>query len=385
MNPPEIEKHWLNILENRKSQHLFRSFGPLRQPDATDFYSNDYLGLCESPRSRELLKEELNRPFSLGSSGSRLVSGQQAELEMLETECSRFFRSETGIFFPSGFMANLALFSCIAGRHDTIIYDEQAHVSIKEGIRLSPARSFSFHHNDHEDLRKKLKNSSGKKFVAIEGIYSMSGHIARLEELLQVCDEAGAVLIIDEAHSAGVAGEEGEGLAIAKNLEKRIWVRHYTFGKALGASGAFLALSATARDFLTNFSFPLIYSTSILPLQVKLCRIQLRELQNSRSQIEALQRIIDFWCRRAEKESERFSKNEKSPVQFIRIAGNESALGISKRLQERGFQIKAMLSPTVKAGEEGLRVSLHSYNQPEEIEDLLRTLKEFENIFEVKF
>jgi 8-amino-7-oxononanoate synthase len=382
---PGLEKKWLEILQARKEQQLFRRFGPVRDSSAIDFYSNDYLGLANSPDSRERLKSALEEPFALGASGSRLVSGQQAELELLEAECSHFFSSETGIFFPSGFMANLALFSCMAGRHDTILYDVQSHVSIKEGIRLSQARSYSFRHNDPEDLRKKLKNQDGQKFVALEGIYSMSGHKANLEELAQVCREEDALLIVDEAHSTGVTGSRGEGLSLDRNLKDYIWVRNYTFGKALGASGAFLALSSVARDFLINFSYPLIYSTAAPPVQVKLCRIQLQQLQNSGPKIKALQNIIEFWCRGSDKKSSLISANPESPVQFIRVPGNERALQLAHRFNELGFQIKAMLSPTVKAGEEGLRVSLHSFNTPEEIKRLDLALKEFKNIFDDRF
>jgi 8-amino-7-oxononanoate synthase len=380
-----LEEAWEIILENRKAQNLFRQFGSLRKEGSIDFYSNDYLGLCHFAESQNLFREELKADFSLGSSGSRLVSGQQEELEQLERECSRFFKSETGLFFPNGFMANLALFSCMATRHDTILFDEQAHVSIKEGIRLSLAGSFPFLHNNPEDLEKKLKKAKGRKFVAIEGIYSMSGHLASLKSIVEVCKQHQAYLIIDEAHSTGVLGEAGEGLALSEKLENQIWVRNYTFGKALGTAGAFLALSPIAREFLTNFSFPLIYSTSPSPLQVKVCRIQLKQLKEEKHRIPLLQSNIRSWLAWAENQAFEVTKNAHSPVQFIRIRGNEKALALAKFINEQAIQIKAMLKPTVREGEEGLRVSLHSQNLPSDFERLAQAIKDFENIFGSRF
>ncbi len=383
--PHALDDLWQSRLKSREDQFLFRQFGEPRNPHAIDFYSNDYLGLCSAESSKKDLVEWLSDQKWLGASGSRLVSGQYEALENLESACSEFFKSETGIFFPNGYVANLALLSCMATRHDTIIYDEQSHVSLKEGLRLSLAKSFPFRNNDLEDLEKKLKSATGQKFVVAESIYSMSGHIALLKELVSLCRKENALLILDEAHSTGVLGEKGQGLAISMGFENEVWARNYTFGKALGASGAFLALSGTAKKYLTNFSFPLIYSTSPLPVQVALCGFQLKTLQAENHRIKELQEKIRNWNQQDSDKYLTHSKNENSPVQFVSVPDNERALQMAKYLNQNGFQIKAMLSPTVKKGSEGLRISLHSYNSPSDYKLLWQAILKFENIFESKF
>jgi 8-amino-7-oxononanoate synthase len=378
----KADAFFANALKKQSTKGLFREWGPLRNPSEVDFYSNDYLGLGINPTLNKRIArqfQEMNIP--LGSSGSRLVSGHSELQENFESSCCRYFHSKAAIFFPNGYMANLALLSCIATRHDTIIYDEQAHVSIKDGIRLSQAARFSFRHNQPADLDKKLAKAKGNLFVVVEAIYSMDGDVCPLLEILQICEKYGAHLIVDEAHSTGVLGQMGQGLCVESQLHDRIWARIYTFGKALGASGAILALQADAKKYLINFSHPLIYSTAPLPIQILLCSEQLSKLSESKDQIAQLQDNIAYWNGKKIESEGRISKNLSSPVQYILVPGNAPAKALGKYLQQSGFQIKAMLSPTVSEGKERLRVSLHSYNLPSEIDQLFAGIVDFENNF----
>lgn len=370
----EADRYFHSKLEERKAAGLYRTWGPERDFSKIDFYSNDYLGLARSETSHDRLIQYLqNQPIiPNGSSGSRLVSGQSQLLEELESLCCRFFNGESAIFLPNGYLANLALLSSIATRHDTIMYDEQCHVSLKDGIRLSLAGKFSFKHNDLEDLKSRLKKSKGKTFIVVESIYSMDGDICPLKELVEVSNSFGAHLIVDEAHSTGVLGEKGHGICVGSGLESRVWARIYTFGKALGAAGAVLVTSKTTKRYLINTSHPIIYSTAALPLQVLMAKVQLESLMADSSPIQNLQNNIAYWCSKNSKfPSDWLSSNQNSPVQFVRIPGSGPALELARKLNSLDFQVKAMLPPTVKPGTERLRISLHNYNTPEQIDTLV--------------
>lgn len=369
----EADRYFQSKLEERKASGLYRTWGPERDFSKTDFYSNDYLGLAQSQTTKNRLIEHLQNQSFIpnGSSGSRLVSGQSQLLEELESMCCSFFKGESAIFLPNGYLANLALLSCIATRHDTIIYDEQSHVSLKDGIRLSLAQKFSFKHNDVEDLKSKLKKAKGKIFIVVEAIYSMDGDLCPIQELVEVSNSFGAHLIVDEAHSTGVLASKGQGLCIDQGLESQVWARIYTFGKALGAAGAVLILSETTKQYLINASHPVIYSTAALPLQVLMAKVQLEVMLSDSTLIQKLQNNIAYWCGKINQyASDWLSSNSSSPVQLIRIPGNGPAIQLAQKLNSIDFQVKAMLSPTIKPGLERLRISLHSYNTPSEI-DLL--------------
>lgn len=376
MKPAEIR--FSAELERRKSDHLYRQWGPPLTERAGDFISNDYLGF--SQRGKELFENGISewlRRQNIGSTGSRLVSGQHEALVQLEDLCCSFFESDKCLFFPNGYMANLALLSTVASRHDTYIYDEQCHVSLKDGMRLSMARRISFRHNDMEDLKKKLKQANGPIFIVTESIFSMDGDVCPLEDLLALTREYDAHLIIDEAHSTGTYGIEGKGLCLSSGYGKNeVWARIYTFGKALGASGAVLAISDTTYNYLVNHSHPVIYSTAPMPFQAYVCMNQLDHLTQYPQRIEELQRVISYWNSLTLEGFQGISKNKKSPVQYVKIQGNQEALACGKKLQRAGFQVKAMLSPTVSIGNERLRISLHSYNTVEELDRLKAILEE---------
>ena len=365
-------------LKKRKASHLYRTWAPPVQTTKADFISNNYLGLAGNAIQ---VLDELNTgqlsvlPF--GSTGSRLVSGNHPILTELEEECAEFFKAESCLFFQNGYMANLALLSVVAGRQDTYIYDDACHVSLKDGMRLSLARKYPFRHNDLEDLERKLLKGTGRKFIVLESIYSMDGDLCPLTSITELAEKHNATIILDEAHSTGTIGPSGRGLAAMLGLENRIWARIYTFGKALGASGAVLAISSVTKNYLTNFSHPVIYSTAPMPVQAGICLEQLRFLKQNPELTEKLQSNITHWNQSGVSMEGAISKNKMSPVQYFLLPGNEKALKASKQLETLGYQTKAMLSPTVRSGTERLRISLHSFNSAAQIDELIRLLGDF--------
>ncbi|MEY3199247.1 MAG: hypothetical protein RJA13_1205, partial [Bacteroidota bacterium] len=212
-----------------------------------DFFSNDYLGFSKI-KSVEIASSEN------GGTGSRLISGNSNEAIQCEKSLARFFNSEAALVLNSGYVANLAFFSTLPQRGDTIIYDENIHASVRDGIRLSLANSFAFKHNSIEDLVRKLKQASGSIYIAVESLYSMDGDFAPLAEIVAVSNENNAYLIVDEAHACGVFGESGRGIVDLLGLNEFVFAKVVTFGKAYGAHGACVLGEKKMTDFLVNFA-----------------------------------------------------------------------------------------------------------------------------------
>lgn len=362
----------LNIkLSQRKEEGLVRKLISTRLP--VDFFSNDYLGLA---RSKELADniEALHQQLGVqnGSGGSRLLAGNSAFTEAIEKELSQIFKSEAALIFNSGYAANLSVLSSIPQKDDTILYDSLAHASLKDGARLSLARRYSFRHNDLEDLETKLKHSKGKIFVVVESIYSMDGDECPLPQIIALAEKYDATLILDEAHSTGVAGPKGAGLAVKHNLHEKIDIRIYTFGKGMGVHGACVAGADTHIRYLINFARPFIYTTALSQHQVASIHCAFAYLGSNMNLQAKLKNKIDLYLREAGSLANRTSSH--SAIQTILCPGNENVRQLANALQEKGFDVRPILSPTVPKGTERLRICLHTFNTEEEIHDLTQTL-----------
>ena len=231
-------------LKQRTEENNFRS---LKVVDGlVDFYSNDYLGFARNENLKKNVAAELkSHPgFSLGSTGSRLLSGNNSYVESLEKILAEFYHAESALLFNSGFAANYGLISTLPYKGDTIIYDELVHASIHDGMRSGKANRVAFIHNDLHDLGRKLEAATGLKYVVIESVYSMDGDFAPLKEIADLCEKHKAGLIVDEAHAVGLFGEKGEGLAVELAVQNKCLARVSTFGKAIGAHGAGILCSA---------------------------------------------------------------------------------------------------------------------------------------------
>lgn len=361
-------------LEERKSNQLLRTLRITEH--LVDFASNDYLGFARSEALRTMISEKtkIYGEQLIGATGSRLISGNSAFLEELEYLIARYHRAEAGLIFNSGYDANLGFFSCIAQKGDTLITDESIHASIIDGTRLSYAQRFRFKHNDLDSLEKKLKQATGHVFVAVESVYSMDGDIAPLVEICDLTEQYHAHLIVDEAHATGIFGDGGRGLVCDHRLEDKVFARIHTFGKALGVHGAIILGSSQLRDYLINFARSFIYTTA-LPFHALLAiESAYHLLPYSKEQRLRLQQHIAFF--REQSQHLPFEKlNSQSPIQGIVITGNEAAKTIAQKLESKGYYAKAILSPTVPAGKERLRICLHVFNTQEEISDLLHCLQ----------
>jgi len=344
----------------------------------TDFSSNDYLGFSTTG----ILKARIDAALQdssirkVGSTGSRLLTGNDG-FERLEDRIAKFHGAEASLIFNSGYDANLGVLSALPTRHDAIFYDELSHASLRDGIRLSIAKlKISFKHNDIDDLRTKLRNSTGQRFVVVESLYSMDGDFAPLLGLCELVNECGAFLIVDEAHATGVFGDQGRGLVSAHGLEPAVFVRIFTFGKALGCHGAAVVGSIELKQYLVNFARSFIYTTALghhAQVAIQEAYALLEETESAVNQLSDL--IAQFRMLAPHLPAERVLLSH-SPVQAIMFASNEQVRSAAAYLLAQGILAKSILHPTVPKGRERLRICLHSFNTSEEIRFLFAKLQE---------
>jgi len=354
--------------------------GSLRQLSSSsggiDFCSNDYLGMARSNRLRMRIDEiRAQHPHaSLGSTGSRLISGNSETAERLEARLAAYHRAEAGLLFGSGYAANSGLLASIAGPGDTLIMDELIHASSIDGAQLSKARKLVFRHNDLDDLAVKLDMASGAIFICVESLYSMGGDMAPLLEMAALAAKYDAGLIVDEAHSNGITGPAGAGSVVENGLEDQVFARVHTFGKGLGLHGAVVLGSKTLRDYLVNFCRPFVFSTA--PSRESLDRIEaayelLPDLDAERERLFSLVRHF----RTAIRDSSFRWTDSQSWIQCVIIPGNDQVLATTGRLAELGFDVKAIRAPSVPPGGECIRICLHAFNTVDEIDRLIAALE----------
>lgn len=376
MSPLELQLQ--KKLADRKEAGNLRT---LKTPTArADFFSNDYLGLATNGVMAEALAARYNKTLATGSTGSRLLSGNSVAAEELEDTIAQFHHSEAALLFNSGYDANMGLLSSLADRHTTYIYDELCHASIIDGIRLAQTdKRYKYAHNDMSSLVEKLdKVKDGTAIVVTESIFSMDGDMAPLREIAAICKKRNASLIVDEAHATGVFGPHGAGLVAEMGLEQDVFARVHTYGKALGCHGAAVVGSSALKQYLINFARSFIYTTALPEHSIKAIACAYQYLLDDTRAQASLHELIAYCRKCAQEKQVKGLIDSKSAIQALLVGENERTKNVATRLQQAGFQINAILSPTVHIGSERLRICLHTYNtrkQIDELTDILATIQ----------
>ena len=383
-NPLKLEKS----LELRKGQNALRS---LKVPNGLrDFSSNDYLGLAASPaifaQTTQLLEEFKLR--NNGSTGSRLLCGNHELFPVTEAFLSKFHKAPASLIFNSGYDANVGFFSSIPQRGDIVFYDALIHASIRDGILMGNARALKFAHNDLSDLKEKINRVRQQLnleavdiFIVTESVFSMDGDSPPLETLCRLAEEQNCFLVIDEAHAVGIFGERGAGLISQLGLEEKVFARIVTFGKALGTHGAMILGSEKLIEYLVNFARSFIYTTALPPHAVASILAVYQYMENSTEflcAIDQLEENISHFREEIKqwKVNTNFIESE-SAIQCCIVPGNEQARFMASKLQEKGYDVRPILSPTVLKGSERLRICLHSFNTSDEIKGLVKLMATF--------
>ncbi|MDR7130199.1 8-amino-7-oxononanoate synthase [Algoriphagus sp. 4150] len=366
-----LEEHWSNCLAKRRDQGNLRQLRPVG--NRIDFYSNDYLGLSSNSDFPQMLLGIIGKnPRCLtGSTGSRLISGNSQLARDTEGYIASLHQVDAALLFSSGYSANIALFSCVVGRHDTILLDELVHRSVYDGCLISKAKRLKFRHNDTEHLEELLKKSKGKILIAIESLYSMDGDFAPLNAIADLAQKYGAGLIVDEAHALGTFGK---GLVHSAQVQNKVLATVVTYGKAMGVQGAAILGSFVLKEYLINFASPFIYSTAMSDIQYESIQAAYQYVDKHTELAIVLQERIRYF--RAHQLS-KISQDD-SPIQAIQFTSTDQLRKAVQELAKTNMQTYAVFSPTVKQGDERLRICLHLFNSNQEIDRLCSIISNYE-------
>ncbi len=345
-----------------------------------DFASNDYLGLADSDVLRQAASDAIARGVPVGAGGSRLLRGNAPEHQLLEGEAAAFFGTEAALFMGGGFNANTAIFSTLPQQGDLVLYDALIHASAHDGMRLGRAETRAFAHSDvqaaaDEISRWRADGGTGRVWIAVEGVYSMDGDLAPLADLFALALAQDAVLVVDEAHSTGVLGDQGRGLAHDIAHHTNVLALH-TCGKALGVSGALICGARVLIDTLINKARGFIYATAPSPLNAALVRASLTELaQNPDRQRRARETVGH-----AHREAARLCGLTGFSTQILPVVvgADKPTMALATRLQNLGYDIRGIRPPTVPRGTARLRLSITLNTSPQVITQMFTALAQLQ-------
>ncbi|MES2647874.1 MAG: pyridoxal phosphate-dependent aminotransferase family protein [Bacteroidota bacterium] len=351
------------------------------------FGSNSYLGLTNHPRIKEA-SENAIRKYGTGCAGSRFLNGTLDIHLELERRLATYCNMEDAVIFSTGFQANLGALSCLTGRHDYIILDEYSHASIIDGSRLAFSKVIKYAHNDMEDLERRLRNLPEEvvKFIAFDGVFSMEGDIAKLPEIVAIADRYGANIMVDDAHSLGVIGENGAGTASHFGLTDKIDVIMGTFSKSLASLGGFIGGSADTIDYLRHRARSLIFSASMTPASVASVIAALNIIENEPEHIESLWKNTNYATQLLIEEGFDLGPTE-SPILPVYIRDNIKTFLVTKILLEQGIFVNPVVSPAVPAEASLIRFSImatHTFSQIEKAVEKLTLACQQAGVIKIK-
>jgi 8-amino-7-oxononanoate synthase len=366
-----------SLLEARRTAGLHRALRVL-PPDVFDLASNDYLGLALHPEVIDAACEA-TRKYGAGARASRLVSGHTFLHEQLETTVARFKKCEAALVFPSGYHANLAVITALTDAGDLICCDKRNHASLIDACLLAQARGAVVRYYDSlTKLQGLLRRSThANKHIVTDAVYSMDGDLAPLPELLQMSEEFGASLILDDAHGTGTLGVTGRGTyeyfqvsSLQSPASNHVQIG--TFSKALGAQGGFVCGSRTLIECLVNIARPFIYTTGLNPAA---CGAALQSLRIIEREPERIARLQEVKTKLAQGLSALGfdARMQPSPIVPVIVGAAERTLALSEKLLERGVWCPAIRPPTVPQNTSRLRVTAHSEWSDEAIEQVFAT------------
>jgi len=385
-----LEQH----LETIREQGLYRELRRVDSPQSPqlqiegkavlNFSSNDYLGLANHPALKEAACEAVKR-FGAGSGASRLICGSLAPHGDLEEALAQFKGTERALSFSSGYAAAAGAIGALLSKDDVIIIDKLVHACIVDAARLCGAKLRVFSHNDVNQCEKLLKWAAGRNHgkdgprqrtvIVTESVFSMDGDLAPLREIVQLKDQYGAWLMLDEAHATGLFGQHRRGLAEAFELDDRIEVQMGTLGKAVGSAGGYICGSRRLIELLINRARTFIFSTAPTPAAAAAATAGIGVVQSE----DGEQRRNLLWARVDQAKNGLVGGRWQIPVVQSAIiplmVGEESeALSTASKLLERGIYIPAIRFPSVARGQARLRLTLSAAHSSEDIARLLGTL-----------
>ncbi len=327
----------------------------LEVPAGLDLCSNDYLGLAGHPRIRKRLARAVES-LGVGSTGSRLLRGHRSAFRAVEQRFASLKGTPAALYFGSGWAANVGVLSSFAAAGDLAFSDELNHASLIDGLRLSKARKVVFPHGDAAALHRLLEREpcAGQRFIVTESLFSMDGDRAPLASYARLAELYGCALVVDEAHAVGVFGESGSGLIAETGCDGGVFLSVNSAGKALGVGGAFVCGPQWAIDFLVQSARPFVFSTAPPPALAEALDEALQLLEEdpqARVRVRAYSLLLRQLLGVEEADS---------PIVPLIVGDNEAAVLAAARLQQAGYDVRAIRPPTVPEGTARLRVSVNA-------------------------
>ncbi|MBN2736232.1 MAG: 8-amino-7-oxononanoate synthase [Spirochaetales bacterium] len=368
----EFQFRELKVLEENKGREIVYEGKKL-----INFASNDYLGLCHNQEMIEA-GNEAARKWGAGSGASRLVSGTIELTREVEEGFARLVNKEEALLFNSGYSANTGILAALSDRDTFIFTDRLNHASIYDGLGLCRGQMRRYPHNDMPALKNLLEqnSSASKKIIITDSLFSMDGDKARLEELADIKEHYGALLIVDEAHSMGVFGPWGSGLVRELGLEKRVDVIIGTLGKAFGVFGAFIASSLGLKEYLVNHSRPFIFTTALPPFVLGALKKATEIIACDKRGIKLLEQAK--MVREMLNQIGINTGGSESQIIPMIIGDNARAIGLMEKLLSQGYFAPAIRPPTVPLGTSRVRLSLSAFHRPGDLEGLITAIKHFQ-------
>lgn len=382
----EIEK-----VRMAKENHVYPYFSQLTSGQDTEVKingkrtimigSNNYLGLTSDPRVIEAGVQALKK-YGSGCSGSRFLNGTLDLHVELEEKLAKFLQKEAVVTFSTGFQSNLAIISAIVGRNDFILCDKENHASIYDACRLSYGKMIRFEHSNMQDLEQKLSQidtTNGGILIVTDGVFSMSGEICKLPEIVALAKKYGARVMVDDAHGLGVLGEHGRGTAEHFGLENEVDIYMGTFSKSLASLGGYMASTAEVAEYVRHTSRPFIFSASITPASVACALKSLEILENEPQRVKALQDISMYMRKKLKEKGVKIIEST-TPIIPIFTYDDMATFKACMILQDKGVYVNPVVSPAVPVGQSLLRTSYtatHTKEQMDEAsEKIAETLRE---------
>lgn len=352
---------------------LTATVGTINGKETLLFGTNNYLGLSQSEEARKAAAETAMQ-YGVGTTGSRIANGSYSLHQSLEQELAQFFNRRSCMVFSTGYQATLGMVSTLAGKDDYLFLDADCHASIYDGSRLSQAQIIRFRHNDADDLRKRLRrvgNINGIKLVVVEGVYSMFGDIVPLKEFIQVKKEENAYLMIDEAHSFGVFGEHGRGIAERENVEQDVDFIVGTFSKSLGTVGGYCVSDYPQMDKLRLCTRPYMFTASLPPEVIAATRENLKIIANRPELRNKLKNNASRFYHALQNAGFQTGPDISSVVSVI-LNELPQAAHFWNRVLELGAYINLSLPPATPDNRPLLRASIAAAHTEEQIDRLVQ-------------
>jgi len=378
-------------VETAKERGIWPYFRPISSGQDTEveiqgkkvlmFGSNSYLGLTNHPQVIAAAVKATEK-YGTGCAGSRFLNGTLDLHLELEARLARFVGKENAIVFSTGFQANLGALSSLTGRNDYIVLDELDHASIIDGSRLSFSKVVKYKHNDMDSLEAKLQAlpSNAVRLIAIDGVFSMEGDLAKLPDIVSLADTYGANIMVDDAHGLGILGMNGTGTASHFGLTDKVDVIMGTFSKSFASLGGFIAADNTIIEYLKHTARALIFSASMTPAAVASVLATLDIIESEPEHIKRLWDNTEYARKLLEEAGFDTGEVSETPIIPIYIRNEEGVFSITKRLQELGLFVNPVVPPAVPPDATLIRFSLmatHTFAQIEKaVEMLVQAFKE---------